>query len=192
MPRAKEFDESEVLGRAIELFRARGFKDTSFSDLTAELGVSRQSLYDTYGDKEELFLTALKRYMDTGVDCVRRHLEDPAPVRKVLGSIFENLISQHCSNGSHGCLVANTMVELSPNPTAARAIALKQARTIEGLFASRLSAAQRAGDLGPDKDPTALARFFYHTILGVAVASRALDDREALRQTARLALQALD
>ena len=54
MPRAKEFDEAEVLDQALELFRTRGFKHTSFSDLTAELGVSRQSLYDTYGDKQTL------------------------------------------------------------------------------------------------------------------------------------------
>src|SRR5207344_3088285 len=61
MPRVKEFDEAEVLDQALELFRARGFKHTSFSDLVDELGVSRQSLYDTYGDKQTLYQTALKR-----------------------------------------------------------------------------------------------------------------------------------
>jgi hypothetical protein len=40
MPRTKEFDEAEVLDQALELFRARGFRATSFADLTAELGVS--------------------------------------------------------------------------------------------------------------------------------------------------------
>jgi TetR/AcrR family transcriptional repressor of nem operon len=191
MPRTKEFDEAEVLDHALELFRARGFKATSFADLTAELGVSRQSLYDTYGDKEELFLAALKRYMDASVDCMKRRLADAGPVREVLKDIFEQLISQHCGKGSHGCLLVNTMVEMGPDAPA-RALAAEHARLIEGLFISRLCAAQRAGEIDREKDPVELARFFYHTLLGVAVAARAHDQKDVLRQTARLALKVLD
>jgi hypothetical protein len=55
-----------------------------------------------------------------------------------------------------------------------------------------LSAAQRNGEIAGSKDPVMLARFFYHTILGLGVAARALGDRESLRQTAHLALQLLD
>ncbi|MBI3887316.1 MAG: TetR/AcrR family transcriptional regulator, partial [Opitutae bacterium] len=40
-------------------------------------------------------------------------------------------------------------------------------------------------------DPVALARFLYHTMLGLAVASRAIGDKTGLRETARLALQVL-
>jgi len=57
---------------------------------------------------------------------------------------------------------------------------------------TRLSAAQRKGEIAKSKDPVALACFFYHTILGLAVASRALGEKESLRQSARLTLQALD
>src|ERR1700733_15294365 len=109
MPRTKEFDEAEVLDQALELFRARGFKHTSFSDLTNELGVSRQSLYDTYGDKQTLYLTALKRYLDRGTDFIRRQLESPAPVREAFAGLFENLAAGNCANGSKGCLMVNSM-----------------------------------------------------------------------------------
>jgi AcrR family transcriptional regulator len=44
MSRTKEFDETEVLDQALEIFRLRGFEHTSFEDLTRELSVSRQSL----------------------------------------------------------------------------------------------------------------------------------------------------
>lgn len=192
MSRTKEFDETEVLGKALELFRARGFKATSFADLTGELGVCRQSLYDTYGNKETLFLAALKRYVAASTDCVRAQLAEPGPVRKVLAEIFDRLIGNSCEGGARGCLMANTMVELAPNVPAVRALAVEHTRTLEGLFASRLAAAQRAGDLKRGKDPVALARFFHHVILGMSVAARAFDDEETLRQTARLALQALD
>lgn len=192
MPRAKEFDEAEVLDQALELFRARGFKHTSFSDLVDELGVSRQSLYDTYGDKQALYQTALKRYLDRALDGLRRKLADEGPVRQVFTQLFDGMISANCAHGSPGCLMVNSMVELSPHDADTRALASTHAREIEGMFASRLSAAQRKGEIAKGKDPVALARFLYHTILGLSVASRALGDRESLKQSVRLALQVLD
>lgn len=192
MPRAKEFDEAEVLDQALELFRARGFKHTSFADLVEELGVSRQSLYDTYGDKASLYHQALKRYLARGVDSMRRKLEGEEPLRPALAELFDAMIDGQCTKGSPGCLMVNSMVELSPHDPDTRALAQEHARTIEGIFASRLSAAQRRGELAKTKDPVALATFLYHTLLGLAVASRALGDRESMRQTVRLALQALD
>ena len=192
MSRVKEFDETEVLDQALELFRARGFKHTSFADLVEALGVSRQSLYDTYGDKQALYQTALKRYLDRGLDMMRRKLEDTAPIRELLTDLFDGMIEGQCANGSPGCLMVNSMVEMSPHDADTRALAQTHARELEGLFTSRLSAAQRKGEIAKSKDPVALARYFYHTILGLAVASRALGAKENLRQTARLSLQVLD
>ena len=192
MSRVKEFDEAEVLDQALELFRARGFKHTSFTDLVSELGVSRQSLYDTYGDKQTLFQNALKRYLDRGLDYFGRKLEDPAPVREVLLQLFEGMLDSNCDGNSPGCLMVNSMVELSPHDAATRALAQTHARKIEGLLSSRLALAQRKGELAKSKDPVALARFFYNTVLGLAVAARALGDKESMRQTVQLALQVLD
>jgi len=192
MPRVKEFDEAEVLDQALELFRARGFKHTSFADLVDELGVSRQSLYDTYGDKQALYQTALQRYLDRALDGMRRQLEDDAPVREVLGELFDGIINGGCSKGSPGCFMVNSMVELSPHDAWIRTIAEKHAREIQALLTARLSAAQRKGEIAKAKDPAALARYFYHTILGLSVASRALGGKDGLQQTAHLALQVLD
>ena len=191
MPRAKEFDEAEVLDQALELFRARGFKHTSFSDLVDELGVSRQSLYDTYGDKQTLYHSALRRYLDRAIDGLRRKLEDPAPVRQVFTELFERMIAGNCEGKSPGCFMVNSMVELAPHDAGTRALAMAHAREVESLFASRLSAAQRKGEIAKSKDPVALARFLYNTVLGTAVAIRAFGQQESLRQNAQMALQLL-
>jgi TetR/AcrR family transcriptional repressor of nem operon len=192
MPRAKEFDETEVLDQALELFRRRGFKHTSFDDLTRELGVSRQSLYDTYGDKNALYVAALRRYLDRGLEFMSRKLDDEAPIREVLAGMFEGLNAGNCGTVSPGCLMVNSMVELAPHDPEIRALAQGHARSVEGLLASRLGAAQRKGEIGRQKDPVALARFLYHTLLGLSVASRAFGERDSLRDSVRIALQTLD
>lgn len=190
MARTKEFDESQVLDRALEMFRSRGFKATSFTDLTAALGVNRQSLYDTYGDKEALFLAALKRYLESSAKGLRKHLADPAPVQQVLEALFAHWIRQHSENATPGCLLVNTVVELAPTE-AAHALATSHARYVESLLARRLALAQQSGEIGPEENPEILARFFHHTLLGIAVAARAHEKPERLLQTARSALRIL-
>ena len=56
MARPKEFDIDVVLDRATELFWTKGYEETSMRDLEEGLGVGRQSLYSTFGDKRDLFL----------------------------------------------------------------------------------------------------------------------------------------
>ncbi len=191
MARTKDFDETVVLDQTLELFRERGFKHTSFEDLTRTLGVSRQSLYDTYGDKNALFHSALRRYLDRALEYMGRKLDDPAPVRGVIAGLFEGLIANNCGKSSPGCLMVNSMVELAPHDPQIRALAQAHARSVEGLLASRISAAQAKGEIDRTKDPIALARFLYHTLLGLSVASRALGERDSLRDSARMALQVL-
>ena len=191
MPRPKEFDETEVLDRALELFRAQGFKQTSFDDLTRELEVSRQSLYDTYGDKSTLFHATLRRYLAGGLERMSLTLDNPAPVREVIAGLFEGIISANSTKNHAGCLMVNTMVELSPHDPEIRQMAAAHQRAIEGLLAGRLTAAQRQGEIAADRDPAALARFYYHLILGLAVAVRAFGEPESLRSSVQLALESL-
>ena len=192
MARPKEFDETAVLGNALDLFRVRGFEHTSFEDLTEELGICRQSLYDTFGDKHALYQASLSRYLDQGLRRVKAVLNEDAPVKQTFTRLFDKIIAGHCDRGSPGCFMVNSMVELAPHDADIRALALKHASEMERMFSARISAAQRQGEISNTKDPAAIARFFYHILLGLSVAARALGERERLRETAQFALKELE
>ncbi|HUN97092.1 MAG TPA: helix-turn-helix domain-containing protein, partial [Bradyrhizobium sp.] len=64
MARPREFDEAVALEAAVECFWRRGYVATSVRDLAEKMGISAPSLYNTYGDKHELFVQALERYLD--------------------------------------------------------------------------------------------------------------------------------
>ncbi len=47
--RSKAFDPEEALERALDLFWRQGYEATSVAHLVGRLGISRASLYDTFG-----------------------------------------------------------------------------------------------------------------------------------------------
>ena len=62
MARHKEFDLDTALTAAIHVFSQHGYEGTSTDDLLMAMKISRQSMYDTFGDKRRLYLEALERY----------------------------------------------------------------------------------------------------------------------------------
>ena len=73
MARHKEFDRDTALHAAIGMFSEHGYEGTSTDRLLTAMKISRQSMYDTFGDKRSLYLEALKRY---NTDSVSRIVDD--------------------------------------------------------------------------------------------------------------------
>src|SRR5262245_26615439 len=113
MVRTKQFDKHQALDEAMELFWERGYNATSISDLVDHLGVNRQSLYDTFGGKEDLFLAALDRYRTLQGGPVRQLLEREGPALEVLREFFSKFLDRLCDGASKGCFMANTITELA-------------------------------------------------------------------------------
>src|ERR1700704_1427599 len=62
MARPKEFERDTALDGAIAIFCDHGYEGSSTDVLLDKMGISRQSLYDTFGDKRRLYLEALQWY----------------------------------------------------------------------------------------------------------------------------------
>jgi TetR/AcrR family transcriptional repressor of nem operon len=62
MARYKNFDKQETLEKAMDIFWQKGYHATSVQDLIDGLCINRASMYDTYGDKHQLFLDTLIEY----------------------------------------------------------------------------------------------------------------------------------
>src|ERR1700761_2998088 len=89
MARTKDFDENEVLTKAIELFWYKGYNGTSMQDLVDTLGISRSSLYDTYTDKHTLFVKALESYQNSGAARIQEIINKPEPAKVTIKKLLE-------------------------------------------------------------------------------------------------------
>ncbi|HIG79171.1 MAG TPA: TetR/AcrR family transcriptional regulator, partial [Cycloclasticus sp.] len=65
MARTRQFDKNEAVNKALAVFRSQGYKATSLADLIKAMGLSRSSLYETFGSKHDLFLTTLASFDKT-------------------------------------------------------------------------------------------------------------------------------
>src|ERR1700684_1120320 len=91
MPRPRKFDEATALDAAIECFWRRGYEATSLRDLTAAMGLSAPSLYNAFGDKEELFALALERYLDSNTRGRLRRLEEMFAPKRAIERFFAEI-----------------------------------------------------------------------------------------------------
>ncbi|WP_164018353.1 TetR/AcrR family transcriptional regulator [Pyxidicoccus trucidator] len=192
MARTKEFDREEALDRAMQVFWDKGYEATSLSELLEAMGIARQSLYDTFGDKHALFLEALDRYETHRVDQLRSCLETAPSVTRAFRDIFESIVDESESEKRRGCMGVSAVVELAPHDRElAKSIAARQ-RGLEAIFFRALEQSRERGELAPSKDTRALARFLVGALQGLRVAATADPKSAALRDIARISLQALE
>ncbi|MDB5219142.1 MAG: Transcriptional regulator, TetR family protein [Myxococcaceae bacterium] len=192
MARAKEFDREEALDKAMNVFWSKGYEATSMADLLDAMGIGRQSLYDTFGDKHDLFLEALARYEELRGAPLRSCFDSAASVRGAFQDLFMGFVRETEAQQRRGCFSVNTAAELAAlDPKAAKVVQASQ-RGLEALFFKALSRAQRDGELPASKDPRALARFLVGALQGLRLTAKADPRSPALRDIARITLAALD
>lgn len=192
MPRPKEFDRTEVLDRALELFWRCGYEGTSMQELVDAMGIHRGSLYGTFGDKHALFLAALRRYDELWISRFVEPLSAPGQVRPAVRHVLEQACRDATEGVRRGCLLTNSAVELAPHdPELARRVRGTLSRVEDALRAA-LERAQGTGELSADADPRALARFLIGVLQGLRVLSRSGAEPEALQDTVEISMQALE
>jgi TetR/AcrR family transcriptional regulator, transcriptional repressor for nem operon len=193
MARHKEFDRDEALHRAMEVFWSRGYEAASVGDLVKHMGINRQSLYDTFGDKHSLYLQALDRYGEVEGRKMFELLERPGPVRRALRELFEGVVECSLAGGERrGCFVGNAMSELAGRCRATAEKACGNMAAAEEAFYRALVRARRSGELKGRRDLRAVARFLYGSMQGLQLMSKATRDRKTLEDVVRVTLSVLD
>lgn len=112
MARPRTFDEETVVNAAMIAFWKTGFNDTPIDVLEEVTGLKRISIYNTFGDKEGLFLAALNAYYKRAID-----VYEDTIAKGSLDSI-QNLFSsmtapvESGSPAHSGCLMVNTVLDV--------------------------------------------------------------------------------
>src|SRR5215470_1954801 len=188
MAGTKQFDHGTVVDRAMMLFWRKGYGRTSIQDLENATRLRRGSLYNAFGDKQGLFVAALKRYETTVSQERIKQLSNPDPYRAIEG-FLETLITQMSEPSQpRGCLHTYTSLEFPNAPDQVLRIIAERTAGIEGAIYVVLRRAQAAGKLDPAADARALARFYLSVAKGIGVLHKVFGDAAALRDIVAIAM----
>lgn len=192
MARTKDFDEDEVLVKAVRLFWHKGYNGTSMQDLVDGLGISRSSLYDTYGDKHALFIKALDSYKKSAADKMQGIIDHSASAKDAIKQLLEMTTNDLICDQQHkGCFLINAAVEVAPHDKEVSNIICQNDQQIEGFFYDAIKKGQNSGEISNKQDARALARFIFNTVKGIRVSAKAVTDKSIFDDITKLTLSVL-
>ncbi|MEZ4295013.1 MAG: TetR/AcrR family transcriptional regulator [Polyangiaceae bacterium] len=171
MARPKEFDRDEALDRALAVFWSKGFEATSVQDLVEATGVQRQSLYDTFGDKGALYLSALTRYAETSEGWARS-LEKPvgSPL-SLLRKTFHQVATESAAD-PRGCFIVSAAQERACSAPEVKECVHGSIQRMERAFVALIKQAQAAGEVPASVSPRATARTLVTMLWGFRAMAR--------------------
>jgi TetR/AcrR family transcriptional repressor of nem operon len=194
MARPREFDVTAALERAMDVFWSKGYEATSLDDLCEATGLSRSSLYATFGNKRDLLLQSVDRYVERRTPNIEAVLaRQPNNIYKGIAALLREFIDQIVSGaGRRGCFLGNCAAELPRSDRTAMARVRRGLARTEGTFRKALARAEARGELPVGADVDALARFLTASFQGLRLVGKVNPDRAVLEDIAATILRCLD
>lgn len=192
MARPKAFDTQAALTRAMELFWEQGYAATSMEQLTGVMGISRQSLYDTFGDKHRLFLAAMDAYCAMLEAAMLGPLTAPDAGLQALHDTAMGIVDFLIQYPKRrACLMANTTLELAPHDAIVAAKVRQHMDKMAAAFRHALVNAKARGEINAAADVDALARYLVGMAHGLMVMAKSGASREMLTEMVTTSAAAL-
>ncbi|MFT4960699.1 MAG: TetR/AcrR family transcriptional repressor of nem operon [Paracoccaceae bacterium] len=169
MPRKPNYDRSDLIERARDLFWKRGWAGTSLKDLEAALQMNPGSFYAAFGSKEALFTLALDKYAADWRERLRALAQKLGPVKAL--QRFPEMVVENDAAPAKACMLSKTLLELHAHNHPLASQANLHLLKMEAYFAELFQQAQSMGDIDGSHDPQVLARRYQSDLLGLRVSA---------------------
>jgi len=175
MARKKQYDEQEVIDKAMALFWRNGYEATSVRMLEKEMGINQFSIYASFGSKHGVFLESINTYKKR-IKCITDKLQVSQNGKEGIKQYFYDFLKfARENNVNKGCLVTNTVNEIKKesDPILMEELS-KFADGIKQLFLNNLLQDQNKNTQLAKKQ----ANYLMNCILGLSVASKVFEQSE--------------
>ena len=197
MARPQQFDRDEVLDHALLVFWKKGYESASIQDLVDATGLNRGSLYNSFGDKAELFALVMDRYRANSpakpLVVAANDLENVTDARALIVKFFSDLVERAQKDGDHkGCLLTNTTAGFYGCTDAMTDWVRETLKGLEEALTTLVEHGQISGKITSDAKPNAIARSLVASAQGLNVLARTGAKPQMLEDVATMAVHLLD
>ncbi|MFB6729437.1 TetR/AcrR family transcriptional regulator, partial [Bacillus mobilis] len=157
MGRKISFNKEHALNKAMHLFWEKGYDATYISDLIETMGISRSTLYDSFGDKDALFKLVLEHYKNYGSQ-KRNLLFTGINTKTALTSFFYQHIEKCYSDEiPKGCIITNSSLLIGQIDPAIEEILINDFNELEKAFKQVIEEGKRKGEISQEADTELVA-----------------------------------
>jgi AcrR family transcriptional regulator len=191
--RPRAYDPDTALARALRAFWRGGFAGTSLDELSEAMDMNRPSLYGAFGDKRDLYLAALDRYVEAARAGMADALAPERPLAEGLALVYERALALYFAepDAPLGCFLVGTAASEAARDAGVRERLGAALAAFTRAFEQRLRAARKSGELAASADPKLVADLAAAVLFSLALRSRAGDSRAQLAKFARQAAKTL-
>jgi AcrR family transcriptional regulator len=171
--RPRQFDPDDVLDRVRAVFLEKGYSAASLDDLAGAAGLNRPSLYAAFGDKEQLYIQALRRYGMRTRDGLEAILARPVPIEERLVAAYAAAIKVYCAPPTPpGCMIIGTAATEAPTHPKIAAVAAMLLGEVQASLRRAFERATSDGEIAAEPKPAARARLASAVFDTLAVRAR--------------------
>lgn len=159
MPRNVEFDEEDAIQRAMEVFWEKGYNAASLRDLTQAMNINSSSLYNTIGDKQELFVRCVKHYTDIRRQDLQERLRRSESPLTALVQYINDAVDMIIF-GNNSCMAVKSAFEVATNDQRVKDILKADSDDAYQFLYALIKKAMDQGEIATQEDPALLADYF--------------------------------
>lgn len=165
MARNVEFNEDDAVQKAMEVFWEKGYKGTSLRDLTDAMRINSSSLYNTIGDKQELFVRCVKHYTDIRKKDLQQRTASAGSPLAILVKYIDDAVAVIISE-ANGCMAIKTAFEAATDDQRVKDIIKADSDYAYQFLHELITNAMAQGEISNEEAPELLADYFISTWTG--------------------------
>jgi TetR/AcrR family transcriptional repressor of nem operon len=189
--RPRQFDEDKSLDAAMQQFWRHGYASTSMQDLLKTTGLSKSSLYQSFGNKSTLFFSCLERYQQWLIAELEQQLSNTPSGLKFIENLLNMVISEAVTTQKKGCLLVNTANELAGLDDEFAKIVERGFNKIRKVIAHALAKAKQNSEISAEIDVELMADFIVSGISGLRTMVKSGASHTRLKGVSELLLNSL-
>lgn len=192
MARPMKFDPDKAIEAAMCLIWRNGYEASSVKAISAELGITRSSYYNTFGSRDRLFALALEHYFTVVPEQVLFTPKAEQDFPRMLTRLMREVCHARTTKfAGLGCLAANSIAELLPSDSDAAQTVREATEAMLARISELVAGALSRGEVPNDTDIEATAMAIHAMIMGINLQSKVITDEERLWASARETLTGL-
>lgn len=165
MARTVEFNECEIIEKAMNVFWEKGYQATSMQDLVDAMQINRSSIYNTIGDKHQLFMKCISSYFDNAMFEIKEKVAKETSAKQALINIITDKASW-IVDCEKGCLGIKTVFEIAPEDNEVRKLMSQNNEIFLQFLAEVVQKAIDDKELDGSEDAMLMAEYIMTSFTG--------------------------